>query len=66
MTETFLFLKSNRFWVMIGICVLSILKVYGVIESGIADALIGLGLGFIGVRTVDRFAEKASNIKVEQ
>jgi hypothetical protein len=54
----FKFLKADRFWVMVGICLVAILKGFGLIESTVADPLINFGLGFIGVRTVDRSFEK--------
>ena len=48
---------------MVAVAVLGVLKSQGILDSSIADALIALWLGFIGVRTVDRFAEKASEVK---
>jgi len=51
------FIKSNRFWVLIGIAIIGVLKSEGILEASIADPLVALGLGFIGVRTVDRLGE---------
>jgi hypothetical protein len=60
------FLKSNRFWVLIGICIIAILKNYAIIDIEIANALITAGLGFIGIRSLDRFSEKVSEVQIKQ
>lgn len=52
------FLKSNRFWALVVVALLGVLKAEGILESSIVDPLIALALGFVGVRTVDRFSEK--------
>jgi len=52
------FLTSNRFWALVLVAVLGVLKAEGVLEGAITDPLIALALAFVGVRTVDRFGEK--------
>lgn len=53
----FAFLKSNRFWALVGLAVVGVLEGMGVLDSAIANQLkVFLG-GFIIVRTVDRATE---------
>lgn len=54
------FLKSNRFWALIIVAIIGVLKAEGILESGIADPLIALALSFVGVRTLDRLGEQVS------
>ena len=56
----FAFLKSNRFWALIVVAILGVLKAEAVLPSDVVDPLIALGLAFVGVRTVDRFGEQLS------
>ncbi len=52
------FLTSNRFIALVIIAILGVLKGEGVLDDSVANPLIALALGFVGVRTVDRFGEK--------
>ena len=55
------FLSSNRFWALvIGAVILYLQsKSYiGAAETALIETILG---GFIGIRTVDRFAEKAGS-----
>lgn len=52
----FSFLKSNRFWVMIGGCIV-VASQDGFSWASIMKALEAFVAGFIAVRTVDRFSE---------
>jgi len=54
------FLKANRFWALIILCIAVYLKQVGFAldANALADFLINISGGFIGVRTVDRFSEK--------
>jgi len=54
------FLKANRFWALILLCAAVYLKSVGFAldATALADFLINLTGGFLGVRTIDRFSEK--------
>jgi hypothetical protein len=52
------FISSNRFWSLVGVVVVSYLGTHNWIEAGLANSLIALGLGFIGIATADKVAEK--------
>lgn len=52
------FLKSNRFWALIGIGIVTTLKMSGILVAEIADPLLVILGGFITVRTIDRASEK--------
>jgi hypothetical protein len=54
------FLKSNRFWALIIIAILGVLKAENILDGAIIDIVIATILGFVGIRTVDRFGEKLS------
>jgi len=51
------FLKSNRFWALVVAAIVGVLKSEGILDDGVSNALIGLALGFVGVRSLDRFSE---------
>jgi len=51
------FLKSRRFWALILIAIVGVLKSEGIIPDFIAQGLLTILSGFIAVRTIDRFAE---------
>jgi hypothetical protein len=51
------FLKSRRFWALILIAIVGVLKSEGIIPDFIAQGLITILSGFIAIRTIDRFAE---------
>ena len=51
------FLKSNRFWALVVGCATLFVEGGFTLDS-LLRALSALCLGFIGVRTVDRFGEK--------
>lgn len=50
----FEFLKSNRFWALVIVAILGVLKAEGILDSAIVDPLTLLALSFVGIRTVDR------------
>lgn len=54
----FSFLKSNRFWALVGLAVVAVLKGYDLITPEIAVSLETLFGGFVIVRSVDRFSEQ--------
>lgn len=56
----FSFLKSNRFYAILAVCVLSILKTFNIIESAVADPIIIFLLTFAGIRSLDRAFEQLS------
>ncbi len=58
MSNKFLFLTSTRFWAMVIGAVTVYLKSSGYIGEAEAILVQTLVIGFIGVRTVDRFAER--------
>jgi hypothetical protein len=52
------FLKSRRFWSLVVIAIIGVLESEAILSSDIANAIIVLLGGFIGIRTIDRFSEK--------
>ena len=58
MDSKWAFLKSRRFWGLVIIAILKVLESQGIWGTEIVNPLILLISGFIGIRTVDRFAEK--------
>lgn len=51
------FLTSRRFW---GLCLIAVVGVLGeqaVLSPEVTTAVVTIVLGFIGLRTVDRFSE---------
>ena len=58
MPEKLLFLTSTRFWALILIAIVKVLEGQMIISPDLANALYLIFAGFIGVRTVDRSAEK--------
>ena len=57
MSEKLLFLKSRRFWCLVAIAIVGVLKSEGIIPTDTADAIILILGGFIGIRTIDRASE---------
>jgi hypothetical protein len=58
------FLKARRFWALILLAIVGVLKSEGIIPEFIAQGLMTILTGFIAVRTVDRAAENfAGEIK---
>jgi len=51
------FLKSRRFWALILIAIVNVLKSEGIITPEIAQGLILILSGFITIRTVDKAFE---------
>ena len=62
MNETFAFLKSNRFWVLVAAS-FTITAEGNFTEASIYKALITFFTGFIAIRTLDRGAEYLSGRK---
>lgn len=56
--KNFEFLKSTRFWFLVAAAILGVLKTEGLVPDEIANAIIAVLLGSVGVRTVDRFGDK--------
>lgn len=52
------FVKSRRFWALVLIAVIGVLKTEGIVSGEIADGLIIILSGFVGIRTIDRIADK--------
>jgi len=57
------FLTSNRFWCLVVVAILGVLKAEGILDASITDSLIVLCLSFVGVRSLDRFSEQLSTQK---
>jgi len=53
------FLTSRRFWFLVLVAIIGVLDTEGIIPDEIAKSLIVILGGFIGIRTIDRFGEKA-------
>lgn len=53
------FLGSTRFWALVAFASLSGLLSVGIISPDVAQPLLTILAGFIGIRTIDRFGEKA-------
>jgi len=51
------FLSSRRFWALVGIAVLGVLKTENIVSADIVNALVVILGGCIGIRTHDRTAE---------
>jgi hypothetical protein len=51
------FLKSRRFWALVFIAIIGVLRVEGIISDEIATGIITILGGFIGIRTIDKFSE---------
>jgi len=56
------FLKSNRFWALILLALVIVLKEYSWISLELASALEVVFGGFIGIRTIDRGVEYIGKI----
>lgn len=50
------FLKSRRFWALVLIAILKILEAEAVLPNYLIDGLSTILWGFIGIRTIDKFA----------
>lgn len=62
MNERFAFLKSTRFWKIVGAVAIQALVAYGVIDPIIGNSISTiLGLD-VAVRTVDRLGEKSGSV----
>jgi hypothetical protein len=61
MSEKFAFLQSNRFWAMVAFVAVLVAQDHGVLSIETASYLTTLLAGFIGIRTIDRFAEKSGS-----
>ena len=55
--EKFLFLKSTRFWALVLIAIVGVLKAEAILADDFSNALITILTGFTVIRTVDRFSE---------
>ena len=55
------FLRSNRFWSLVLFALSFLLGKIGVFDAVTTNTLLTLFGGFIGIRTIDRFAEKIGN-----
>lgn len=55
---------SERFWGLVTVSALQVLKILNVVDGATADAIIevaqGLMLGIIAIRTIDRASDKNS------
>ena len=54
------FLKSRRFWALVLIAIIKVLDSEGIIPGVWTEALVTVLVGFVSIRTIDRFGEKAS------
>ena len=54
------FLTSRRFWGLVAIAIIGVLNTEGIIPSEIAQGLIVIISGFIGIRTIDKFGGNIS------
>ena len=57
MKDKFLFLSSVRFWALVLIAIVGVLKVEGIVPDEIATALVTILGGYTVIRTVDRASE---------
>ena len=55
------FLKSVRFWKLFAVAVFEFLATQGIVSAEVAHGVSLVLLGSVAVRTIDRFAEKASS-----
>lgn len=53
------FLHSTRFWGLVGLAVVGFLQANFWIDQEIAQVIITILAGHIGIRTIDRLGEKA-------
>ncbi len=58
MTDKLDFLTSRKFWALIIIAVLGVLKSQAVLGAEIVDPLIALAYGFIGVNIATKVVDK--------
>lgn len=59
----FSFLKSNRFWSLVGIAIVFVLGQYGILSPEVVAALEVILGGHIVIRTTDRFSETIASGK---
>jgi hypothetical protein len=57
MITDFTFLTSRRFWALVGIAVVGILKAEAILPVEVADAIIVILGGFTVIRTIDKSSE---------
>lgn len=57
-TSKFNFLSSRKFWALVIIAILGVLKAELVLDAAIVDPLIALAYGFIGVNLVTKTVDK--------
>jgi hypothetical protein len=57
----FPFLKSTRFWAVVSIAFAYLLDDYNLISSQLSAFVLTVAGGHIGLRSLDRFAEKAGS-----
>lgn len=57
------FLKSRRFWCLIGVAIVGVLGSEGILPTDIVKAISIVLLGFIGVRTIDKASEAIAGVK---
>ncbi len=55
--EKFAFIFSTRFWALVLIAIVGVLKAEGILDGEIANGLITILTGFTAIRTIDRFSE---------
>ncbi len=58
MKEKFEFLKSVRFWKLVGVGVINALVANGVLTPEIGGSLTFILIGDVAVNTIDRFSKK--------
>lgn len=56
------FLKSNRFWALVVFAVVTGLASVGIITPEVATPILTILAGHIGIKTIDRFAEKSGSV----
>ena len=61
--KNFEFLKSTRFWFLVASAIVGVLKAESLVPDDIANALIAILLGSVGIRTLDRASEKIGEAK---
>jgi tRNA(His) 5'-end guanylyltransferase len=57
MPEKLNFLTSRKFWALIAIAVIEVLRAEGIITNEIANPLVALLYGFIGINLVGKATE---------
>lgn len=60
--DKFAFLYSTRFWALVALVAVMVASDNGWLTVSTAEYVITLLGGFIGIRTVDRFAEKSGSV----